>query len=199
MNVPNTLTLMRLMTMPAIVWLVQWHSRDGLIDYALALVIAGGALDKLDGYFARRLNQVTAFGGIVDPIVDKLWIHSILLFCSLQGITDPMFFWVALLRDLLVTDLRFGLPGPVQTKMADRSGKLKFRFQVLYVTAALAAYVLERHGLGFRGLHELVLGLLVVATFFVLYSAVVYVRKYGFGTGIASDAFRATTANPEAQ
>ena len=97
-NVANLLTLARLLCVAPIVWLV----RSG--DYhAAALVFVGAALtDLADGYVAKRYDQITPLGAILDPIADKLLMDSLFLTLAFAGHLPV---WLALLvigRDVLI-------------------------------------------------------------------------------------------------
>ncbi len=69
-NVPNTLTILRITLIPFFVWLML-EERFG---EALAVFVLGSISDGLDGYFARKLNQITAVGKLLDPLADKLFV-----------------------------------------------------------------------------------------------------------------------------
>src|SRR5207249_1866024 len=83
LNVPNLLTWLRILTIPLVigvfyvpgVWLSSWH--QNLI--ATSLFIVAGITDWLDGYLARRLNQMSAFGAFLDPVADKLIVVAALI------------------------------------------------------------------------------------------------------------------------
>lgn len=78
-NVPNTLTSIRILLSPAV--LAAYFTKSAKRGmYFLWLVLAAGITDCLDGFFARKLNQVTKLGKILDPIADKLMMAT-LLFC----------------------------------------------------------------------------------------------------------------------
>ena len=76
-NVPNTLTILRLALVPVFVILF----RAGQSKAALAVFCAASLTDLLDGYLARKLNQITDFGKIFDPLADKLMVLTA-LFCQ---------------------------------------------------------------------------------------------------------------------
>lgn len=63
--------------------------------------------DILDGYIARRFNQVTEAGKVIDPVADKLAVISIAIILYIKGFIAGWFFWIVLLRDLLI--MLFGL------------------------------------------------------------------------------------------
>ena len=72
LNVPNTLTVMRMLLVPVIVVALLRQS----YDVALGIFLLAGASDGLDGFIARRFNQCTRLGAILDPLADKLLVVS---------------------------------------------------------------------------------------------------------------------------
>ena len=67
-SIPNLISLLRLLMIPLILWLYL----DGKLWTAVILVIISGITDAVDGYIARRFNQVTPLGKVLDPLADKL-------------------------------------------------------------------------------------------------------------------------------
>ena len=77
MNVPNALTFLRIVLIPLFLWRFL-TAQTQLQFYAAALILGVSALsDTLDGYIARRCNQITQLGKILDPIADKLTLASV--------------------------------------------------------------------------------------------------------------------------
>lgn len=74
-TVPNVLSTLRLLAVPAFLWAILTH-RDGL---ALGLLMFSGATDFADGVIARRYGQVTRVGQLLDPVADRLYIATTLL------------------------------------------------------------------------------------------------------------------------
>ena len=76
LNVPNVVTLSRIILIPLLVGLYylpeSWLSDEGRNLAATAVFIFAGLTDWLDGFLARRLNQMSAFGAFLDPVADKL-------------------------------------------------------------------------------------------------------------------------------
>lgn len=98
LNLPNIITVARLFMAPVFVWLL-WQQRYGL---ALAVFLAAGLSDAVDGYLARHFNQVTRFGATLDPVADKLIILAALIVLTLL---ERMPLWLALAmaaRDLVI-------------------------------------------------------------------------------------------------
>ncbi|MDP3894700.1 CDP-alcohol phosphatidyltransferase family protein [Nocardioides sp.] len=101
-TVPNLLSMARLAGVPVFLWLVLGPEADG---WALALLMVSGVTDYLDGYLARKLDQRSALGEILDPVADRLYILAVVIGLALRDIIP---WWVALilpLRDLLLWGL----------------------------------------------------------------------------------------------
>ncbi len=97
-NIPNFITLLRLILIPIIIiYLLQ-----GRYELALVLFIIAGLSDALDGFLARALKQKTLLGAILDPIADKLLLDSIYI---LSAYLELMPDWVAVIvvsRDIFI-------------------------------------------------------------------------------------------------
>ncbi|WP_275426243.1 CDP-alcohol phosphatidyltransferase family protein [Nocardioides daejeonensis] len=101
-TVPNALSMLRLLGVPVFLWLVLVPEADG---WALGLLMVSGVSDWLDGYLARRLDQRSSLGELLDPIADRLYILAVVVGLAMR---DVIPWWVALLlplRDLLLWGL----------------------------------------------------------------------------------------------
>jgi cardiolipin synthase len=101
-TVPNLLSVARLAGVPVFLWLVLGPEADA---WALGLLMLSGFTDYLDGYLARKLDQMSALGEILDPVADRLYILAVVLALALRDIIP---WWVAVilpLRDLLLWGL----------------------------------------------------------------------------------------------
>ena len=109
MNLPNKITLVRIVLIPLFMLIVGLKLPYG--DYLATVVFVIAALtDTLDGYLARRRQEVTRFGKLLDPLADKLLVSAALLVLVEGG---RLVSWVALLiigRELAVTGLRLLQP-----------------------------------------------------------------------------------------
>jgi cardiolipin synthase len=101
-TVPNLLSLVRLAGVPVFLWLVLGPEADG---WALGLLAVSGVTDYLDGYLARRLNQASALGEILDPVADRLYILAVVVGLGLRDIIPWWFVVILPLRDLLLWGL----------------------------------------------------------------------------------------------
>jgi CDP-diacylglycerol--glycerol-3-phosphate 3-phosphatidyltransferase len=139
LNVPNALTVVRILLVPVLVVALLEKTGDG--DLLAAIVFAVASMtDAIDGYLARSRNWVTTFGKLMDPIADKLLIIAALVaLVSLSRLQA----WVAMViiaREFAVTVLRVAV-GTQQGLViaANRLGKLKTALQVVMVMVLIIA------------------------------------------------------------
>jgi CDP-diacylglycerol---glycerol-3-phosphate 3-phosphatidyltransferase len=146
-NVPNMLTLLRILLIPVFWWLLMYEDGQNTAARlaATAFFVVAAITDWLDGYLARKQGLVTTFGKIADPLADKALTGVALIGLSTLG---ELWWWVTalvILRETGVTVVRFVVlkHGVIA---ASRGGKTKTAFQmaaiILYllpITAELAA------------------------------------------------------------
>lgn len=130
MNLPNALTVFRILALPFCAWaLFQKDGQDPtwqIIAWSSFFIV--GMTDVLDGRIARKRNQISNFGIILDPIADKAFIATALIGLSILG---KMPWWVTaiiLIREIGVTILRFAVIKR-EVISANRGGKLKSLIQ----------------------------------------------------------------------
>ncbi len=98
-TIPNLLSLLRLLGVPLFLWLVLVERADGL---AVAVLAVSGFTDYLDGVLARRWNQISRVGQLLDPVADRLYVISTVVALTIRDII-PLWFAVALIsRDVLM-------------------------------------------------------------------------------------------------
>ncbi len=110
---PNLLTYARIVAVPAVVACLYWQDilQGGLWLrwVALFIFISAGVTDVLDGYYARKWGEQSAFGRMLDPIADKLLVASCLLMLAADGTIRGWSLWAAIVilcREILVSGLR---------------------------------------------------------------------------------------------
>jgi CDP-diacylglycerol--glycerol-3-phosphate 3-phosphatidyltransferase len=137
LNLPNVLTVLRVLAVPVIVVALLEETPDG--DVIAAAVFALAAItDGLDGYIARRRQDVTTFGQLVDPLADKLLVVAALV--ALVSL-DRLAAWVAMViiaRELAVTGLRSIAAEKGVVIAASWLGKAKTGLQVAAIFALIA-------------------------------------------------------------
>lgn len=112
-TIPNALSASRLIGVPIFFWLIVGPKRD---DLALYILVVSAFTDWLDGYLARRLNQFTRLGELLDPLADRLYVLAALIALYIRDLI-PMWVVIALLsRDVLMSIVliylkRFGITG----------------------------------------------------------------------------------------
>ncbi len=136
-NVPNVLTILRIVAVPVLVVALLDETPDG--DVIAAIVFALAAItDGLDGYIARRRQQITNFGKLMDPLADKLLVIAALV--SLVSL-DRLAAWVAMViiaRELAVTGLRTLAVEQGVVIAASWMGKAKTALQIGAILAVIA-------------------------------------------------------------
>lgn len=141
MNIPNMLTLARLIAVPVVVWLIA----TGRFQIAFWGFLAAGLTDAIDGYLARRLNQRTRLGAYLDAIADKVLLDCIYVTLAIDA-SVPL--WLALIvgfRDLMILGavmLSWLLEQPMEIKPLVIS-KLNTAVQI-----GVAALILAMRGFG---------------------------------------------------
>jgi CDP-diacylglycerol--glycerol-3-phosphate 3-phosphatidyltransferase len=139
LNVPNVLTVLRILLVPVLVVALLNRTPNG--DLLAAIVFAVASLtDAIDGYLARSRQWVTTFGKLMDPVADKLLvIGALLALVSLNRVAA----WVAMViiaREFAVTVLRIGAGAQGVVISANTFGKAKTIMQVGMVFALIVAH-----------------------------------------------------------
>jgi CDP-diacylglycerol--glycerol-3-phosphate 3-phosphatidyltransferase len=137
-NLPNLITIVRILLAPLFIWLLLADAgQDGALRWAAAvLFILAIATDGIDGAIARRNNQVTDLGKLLDPIADKVLTGGALVALSILG---ELWWWVTiviLVREIGITVFRFLMLAD-RVIPASRGGKLKTVLQSVAISLAL--------------------------------------------------------------
>jgi CDP-diacylglycerol---glycerol-3-phosphate 3-phosphatidyltransferase len=143
-NLPNYLTLARIILVPLLVVILltplaeQWF---GISSYALAIGIflAASLTDILDGHLARRRNQVSNLGKLLDPIADKLLVSAALIVLVEKHLAPAWVVVIILGREFIITGLRSIAVTEGIVIQAQISGKIKMWAQCVAIVALLVA------------------------------------------------------------
>ena len=174
MSLPNICTVSRVPLMFIIVALLyaEW---TGSASLTFVLFVVAGVTDFLDGYLARKWNQVSNFGILMDAVTDKVLLLGLMIaLVDLDRIPllhEPLPLFLVLLimgREFLITGIRLVAASKGVVVSADKGGKQKTVTQILAVGSLLLGQVVDYAGLV----------LFVVATVFTLSSGVRYFRRY---------------------
>lgn len=134
MNLPNKLTLFRVVLIPFFVFFLLAPYFEGYGNYiAVAIFVVASITDFLDGKIARKYNLVTNFGKFMDPLADKLLVCSALI-CLIQLELIPA--WVVIIiiaREFIISGFRLVASDNGVVIAASYWGKFKTTFQMLTV------------------------------------------------------------------
>ncbi|MEJ5227342.1 CDP-diacylglycerol--glycerol-3-phosphate 3-phosphatidyltransferase [Thermodesulfovibrio sp.] len=167
-NLPTSLTLIRILIIP--LFLIKAPSNP---QFGAFLFFIASVTDFLDGYLARRFKQITKIGIILDPIADKLLvITAVVVLVDLVRVPA----WIAtviILREFMITTLRFYALSKGVVIPAEKAGKAK---TVMQMTSILLLLIADEI-LGVD-LYDVGIVLLYVSTFLAIYSAIGYVWHF---------------------
>ncbi|HSZ69794.1 MAG TPA: CDP-diacylglycerol--glycerol-3-phosphate 3-phosphatidyltransferase [Solirubrobacteraceae bacterium] len=139
LNLPNVLTVLRIMLVPVLVVALLGNTRSG--DVLAAVVFALASLtDFVDGYLARARGSITTFGKLMDPLADKLLIVAALLALVSLGRLAAWIAMVIITRELAVTVLRMGATQAGVVMAASTFGKVKTCLQIAAILAVIAVH-----------------------------------------------------------
>ncbi|MGE0468618.1 MAG: CDP-diacylglycerol--glycerol-3-phosphate 3-phosphatidyltransferase [Candidatus Nitrospira kreftii] len=146
LNVPNVLTLARILLIPVFIILFVNPTPDQSLAAAIIFAVAA-VTDMLDGYIARRTGQVTKLGKLLDPIADKLLVLSALILLMNVERVSALVVLLIVARELAVTGIRAIAAGEGMIIAAETTGKYKMALQVV----AIILLILEGTGLAELG------------------------------------------------
>ena len=138
MNLPNKLTILRIILVPVYLLLLWISSGNPLLSVAALIVFIVAALtDLIDGQIARKHNMVTNFGKFMDPIADKLLVICPLIIMVGMGRFPAWMCAVIVARELAVSGFRLVAALANRVIAADKLGKYKTTFQIGCVIALM--------------------------------------------------------------
>ena len=153
MNTPNKLTVFRILLVPlmVIIYLISTYIPGeflGIPMYAIILdiiFIIGSITDKIDGYLARKNNQITTFGKFLDPIADKILVISAMIILVEMGIIGAWIPIIIITREFVVSGYRLiAVEKKGNVIAANKWGKIKTVTQMIAVILAF----LDKFGFG---------------------------------------------------
>jgi len=159
MNLPNKLSLFRVVLVPVLVLVYYLGSRviyptwtSNLVDYFLMpIFVVASITDFLDGYIARKNNLVTVFGKFIDPLADKLIVMAALLILNDDKIIPIWITVIILSREFIVTGIRLIAVGEGNVIAASKLGKYKTASTMIALIMLLALPYLPYEGFKVAG------------------------------------------------
>ncbi len=136
MTLANKITLMRIALVPFFMYFLY----VGQKEIALVLFILASVTDFLDGYIARKYNQITDFGKFVDPLADKLLVTAAIIIFVELGKMSGVFAFIILAREFIVTSLRVVAISKGKVMAAAITGKVKTVIQILSIVVMMSNF-----------------------------------------------------------
>lgn len=168
-NIPNLLTLLRVLMIPVVMVLIQDDPTREEAALAAGVFVLAMLTDLLDGYLARKWNQTSPLGAYLDPLADKLMVAAVLIMLIPLGWAPAWLVFILLAREMAITGLRGLASQQGWVLAAGTMGKIKTTYQTVALTLLLLHYPL--FGVD---LHSAGIVLLWFATFFAMTSAIEY-------------------------
>lgn len=172
-NVPNVLTIFRLALVP--IFLVNTAMPSSWSSWsAICILVLAGVTDYLDGALARKLDSLSEFGKMLDPIADKLMITAVVLVLLWQGSAPLLPALVIIGRELVVSGLREYLATVGQSLEVTLMAKWKTTLQFVALVILLLANALNFSGKPDFGLEAIGIGLFWLAALVTLVTGYQY-------------------------
>ena len=143
MNLPNALTIFRVILTPLFIYLL-FSSSTYSNFYALIIFILASVTDAFDGYYARKYNIETEFGNFLDPLADKILVSSAFISFYLLDLIKLWMVVVILSRDFFITCLRIVMKKNGQSLKTSRIAKSKTAVQLILIIFILIFLALEK-------------------------------------------------------
>ena len=171
MNLPNKLTMLRVLMIPVFLFVLMTGAGGEYSRYVATLIFVLASLtDALDGYIARKYNLVTNFGKFMDPIADKILVCSAMIALIELGSIPSIAVIIIIAREFIISGFRLVASDGGLVIAASKTAKMKTISQMIMVIYLL---------LGFSGgVYDIIsLGLIIVSVAFTIVSAVEYIVK----------------------
>jgi len=204
LNWPNRLSILRLILAIGVMVLVivsyygearvdqsSWpliQAGDYQLSYLMlsagVIFVLASLTDFLDGFLARKNNQVTTLGKFLDPIADKFLVNSVLIMFAVYQILPIWMTTILILRDIFIDFMRMMLASKNITLAAGIYGKLKTIFQMIGLTILFFfSYINFKHGTNellsneYGWVNQVTMLPMYVATLFSMFSGVLYFKQ----------------------
>ena len=178
MNLPNKLTLLRVILIPFFVFFLLTDIVPFSPVIALVIFIAASITDALDGHIARSRNLVTTFGKFLDPLADKALVVSALICLNSLGVIGAVPVIIIVFREFMVSGLRLVTANEGVVVAAGIWGKLKTAFTMVAEVAILLGLCFSFEG-NAAFIAEIVYDVLIwIAAVLTIISGGVYLKGY---------------------
>ena len=177
MNLPNALTIFRVILTPIFIYLLFSSSMYSNL-YALTIFILASVTDAFDGYYARKYNIETEFGNFLDPLADKILVSSAFISFYLLDLIKLWMVVVILSRDFFITCLRIVMKKNGQSLKTSRIAKSKTAVQLILIIFILIFLAVEKMEASMFSLFGN-----IILEYNIVYNATFIVSIFTFYTG----------------
>jgi len=177
MNLPNALTIFRVILTPIFIYLLFSSSMYSNL-YALIIFILASVTDAFDGYYARKYNIETEFGNFLDPLADKILVSSAFISFYLLDLIKLWMVVVILSRDFFITCLRIVMKKNGQSLKTSRIAKSKTAVQLILIIFILIFLAVEKMEASMFSLFGN-----IILEYNIVYNATFIVSIFTFYTG----------------
>jgi len=144
LNIPNAISFLRIILIPVFLYLIFLTEVEKRI-WALVVFIIASLTDILDGWSARKFGQETSFGKFLDPLADKILVISALIaFLILDPLIPAWMIFIIILRDVLLTIMRYLAIKKNSVIRTTRFGKVKTAFQMISIIVIIMVLIVRR-------------------------------------------------------
>ena len=178
MNLPNKLTLLRVILIPFFVFFMLTDIVPFSPVIALVIFIAASVTDALDGHIARSRNLVTTFGKFLDPLADKALVVSALICLNSLGVIGAVPVIIIVFREFMVSGLRLVTANEGVVVAAGIWGKLKTAFTMVAEVAIMLGLCFSFEGNAAAAAGIVYDVLIWIATILTIISGGVYLKGY---------------------
>ena len=170
MNIPNIITLGRIILVPVIVWAIASNQ----MEVAFAVFVVAGVSDAIDGFLAKRFNMESELGALLDPLADKALLVSIFVALGIWGAVPRWIVILVVSRDIMIVaavivSWLFDKPVPMKPSMVS---KLNTVAQVAFAALILGSLAFDRPSAPWD------LILMIFVTVFTLVSVSLYLVEW---------------------
>lgn len=132
LNVPNRLTVARIIITPVFLAVFLWKTLPYRFLIACIIFVVGSITDAVDGHLARKNNEVTNFGKLLDPVADKILTTAALIGFMSEGLCSPWVLFIILIREFTITSIRSIAASDGVVIPANYWGKVKTASQMVF-------------------------------------------------------------------
>ena len=182
LNLPNKLTLARIIITPVFLAVIMWESLAHRFLIADIIFVIASITDAVDGHIARKYNEVTNFGKLLDPIADKILTTAALLAFLQLGLCNVWIVMIVLTREFAISSIRMICAANGTVIPANIFGKIKTASQMVFTVIIMLLCELGEYNFSILMITATVSSVLLwITAVLALVSGVIYIndsRKY---------------------